>query len=215
MTAQMQPDACPVCRNAAVHALAPIDGLTYWRCATCEATFLDPRHFLSADAERAHYLTHENAPDDPGYRRFMMRLAAPLMARLSVGEVGGRREPQQQGEPLPHPRVAAASRRDSSPCCPAPPGGGRTRATCQCSSTCSTRCSSPTRAQACPRLARLAEIARASASLPKTCAQDPPHSFVHRIEVRHARRLRAALRPQRARGNSALALRSSPLPPSS
>ena len=88
MTAQMQPDACPVCRNAAVHALAPIDGLTYWRCATCEATFLDPRHFLSADAERAHYLTHENAPDDPGYRRFMMRLPAPLMARLSPGSSG-------------------------------------------------------------------------------------------------------------------------------
>ena len=143
-------------------------------------------------------------------------ISAPLMARLSVGEVGGRREPQQQGEPLPHPRVAAASRRASSPCCPAPPGGGRTRATCQCSSTCSTRCSSPTRAQACPRLAETRRDCPSFSEL----AQDlrprpPPHSFVDRIKVRHARRLRAALRPQRARGNSALALRSSPLPPSS
>ncbi|WP_051241665.1 class I SAM-dependent methyltransferase [Stappia stellulata] len=84
----MPPDACPVCRCATVHTLAPIDGLTYWRCDTCEATVLDPRHYLSAEAEHAHYLTHENAPDDPGYRQFMMRLAVPLLARLSPRSKG-------------------------------------------------------------------------------------------------------------------------------
>ena len=38
--------------------------------------------------ERAHYLHHENHPDDPGYRRFLSRLAGTLLERLPPG-LGG------------------------------------------------------------------------------------------------------------------------------
>ncbi len=39
-------------------------------------------------SERAHYLTHENDPDDPRYRAFLSRLATPLLKRLSPGLSG-------------------------------------------------------------------------------------------------------------------------------
>ncbi len=54
----------------------------YWRCATCEATALDPAHRPTPEAERAHYLTHRNDSADPCYRTFVGRLVEPLLDRL-------------------------------------------------------------------------------------------------------------------------------------
>ncbi|GGD42183.1 class I SAM-dependent methyltransferase [Sinisalibacter lacisalsi] len=49
---------------------------------------MHPSQHLSQDDELAHYLHHENDPDDPGYRRFLSKLAEPLMARLAPGAAG-------------------------------------------------------------------------------------------------------------------------------
>lgn len=65
-----------------------VDGRDYWRCGICEARFLDPRQHPSPETEHAHYLRHENDPDDPGYRRFLSKLADPLLARLAAGSRG-------------------------------------------------------------------------------------------------------------------------------
>jgi 2-polyprenyl-3-methyl-5-hydroxy-6-metoxy-1,4-benzoquinol methylase len=43
---------------------------------------------LSREAERAEYDLHQNAIDDPGYRDFLSRLAAPLTERLAPGAHG-------------------------------------------------------------------------------------------------------------------------------
>ncbi|WP_269140150.1 class I SAM-dependent methyltransferase [Pseudothauera nasutitermitis] len=51
-------------------------------------SFLEPAQRLGRDAERAFYDTHRNAPDDPGYRRFLARIAEPLMQRLSGSAEG-------------------------------------------------------------------------------------------------------------------------------
>ncbi len=45
-------------------------------------TWLDAAHWLTADAELAHYCTHENDVNDPGYRGFLSRLAGPLLQKL-------------------------------------------------------------------------------------------------------------------------------------
>jgi SAM-dependent methyltransferase len=79
---------CPVCRAPAPRALLTVDGLEYWRCDACEASFLDPAKRPARAEEHAHYLHHENDPDDPAYRRFLARLADPLLARLSQGSSG-------------------------------------------------------------------------------------------------------------------------------
>lgn len=79
---------CPVCTSTQTEAFLTVDGRDYWRCATCHARYLDPAHHLSPGAERAQYLHHENTPGDPGYRRFLSKLADPLLARLSPGSHG-------------------------------------------------------------------------------------------------------------------------------
>lgn len=74
--------ACPVCALPSAHFLS-VGGQDYFRCPTCGARFLDPAQHPTRDVERATYLRHENDPDDPGYRRFLAKLADPLSTRLS------------------------------------------------------------------------------------------------------------------------------------
>lgn len=80
--------ACPVCRTAGPGPFLAVEGRDYWRCGACEARFLDPRQQPSRQVELACYLEHENHPDDPGYRRFLSKLAVPLLARLPPGASG-------------------------------------------------------------------------------------------------------------------------------
>lgn len=82
------PPICPVCRAAHVVAFGRFDGKGYWRCDGCGARGVNPAHFPGRSVERAHYDLHENDVDDPGYRRFLDRLAAPLRARLAPGSQG-------------------------------------------------------------------------------------------------------------------------------
>lgn len=81
----MQP--CPLCGSIAgatpfhrnTHPTAPRD---YLRCRRCSLVFVPRHQHLDAAAEKAVYDDHENRPEDAGYRRFLARLAAPLIARL-------------------------------------------------------------------------------------------------------------------------------------
>ncbi len=87
-TENAAPEACPVCRAGRPLHLAFVEGRDYWRCEACEARFLHPRHFPDRQAERAHYLLHENDPDDPRYRDFLSRLSKPLVEKLGAGKQG-------------------------------------------------------------------------------------------------------------------------------
>jgi SAM-dependent methyltransferase len=79
---------CPLCRSADVLPHAERRGSRYVRCGVCRLVFLHPAQRPSADEERAHYGTHENRLDDPGYRAFLARVADPLAARLAPGAEG-------------------------------------------------------------------------------------------------------------------------------
>lgn len=73
---------CPLC--ATPQDLIWLQDLKrcYYRCGNCALIFADPASHLSADAEKAIYQQHENNPADAGYRQFLNKLAAPLLARL-------------------------------------------------------------------------------------------------------------------------------------
>lgn len=86
MTEPLAP--CPLCRSADVRPHAERRGSRYHRCGVCRLVFLDPAQRPSANEERAHYGTHQNDPDDPGYRAFLARLADPLAERLPPGAEG-------------------------------------------------------------------------------------------------------------------------------
>jgi len=81
-------ELCPVCETAGAEPFVSVAGRDYRRCPTCAARFLEPRQRPSRAAEYAHYLQHENHPDDPAYRRFLSKLAVPLCARLPAGAAG-------------------------------------------------------------------------------------------------------------------------------
>lgn len=83
----MTAEGCPVCHAAAVPLLTA-DARDYWACPRCGARFLDPRQRPSREQEYAHYLRHENDPDDPRYRRFLSKLVDPLLARLPARSTG-------------------------------------------------------------------------------------------------------------------------------
>lgn len=79
---------CPVCDGGQVEPFLSVEGLDYWRCLACRARYLAPEQHPSADDEYAHYLHHENDPDDPRYRRFLSKLADPLLERLAPAACG-------------------------------------------------------------------------------------------------------------------------------
>ena len=79
---------CPVCRAASPLYFLHTQGRHYLRCQTCQARFLDPLQLPGPQEERAHYLLHENDPDDPGYRTFLSKFAGPFLQKLSPGSRG-------------------------------------------------------------------------------------------------------------------------------
>jgi SAM-dependent methyltransferase len=79
---------CPLCQHPDCQPFAHADGRDYFRCPRCELTFLHPDQLPTASTERTHYGLHENDPNDPGYRAFLNRLAAPLCEQLTAGSEG-------------------------------------------------------------------------------------------------------------------------------
>lgn len=73
---------CIVCGTFSAKFFVSVDGNAYKRCGTCQATFLNPAQRLSIEDEHAHYRLHRNEPSDKNYRRFLSKLALPLLQRL-------------------------------------------------------------------------------------------------------------------------------------
>ena len=50
--------------------------------------FVDPSQLPCAEEERRRYESHRNVPTDPAYRRFLGRLAEPILERVPQGAIG-------------------------------------------------------------------------------------------------------------------------------
>ena len=79
---------CIVCRNKSIVAFKTRDDKKYWRCKNCCSKFLDKKHYIGPDQEKARYLEHNNTIDDENYRCFLSRLSSPLIERLSPESKG-------------------------------------------------------------------------------------------------------------------------------
>lgn len=82
------PGPCPLCGGARAAPFADLRHGRYHHCPDCDLVFQDRTELPDPVTEREHYLLHDNRVDDPGYRRFLARLAEPLMAELSPGARG-------------------------------------------------------------------------------------------------------------------------------
>lgn len=79
---------CPLCASAETTHFHRDGRRDYHRCAECWLVFVPPAQRLASAAEKAVYDQHQNSPDDVGYRQFLSRLYAPLLARLPPGAQG-------------------------------------------------------------------------------------------------------------------------------
>ena len=90
----MQPavHTCPLCLStgAALFHTSTQKNLErdYHHCDTCDLIFVPSEFHVSSDAARTRYLTHDNDPDNPDYRRFLSRLWDELRPRLPQGARG-------------------------------------------------------------------------------------------------------------------------------
>lgn len=79
---------CPVCEMSPLDEFRVVKHQRYLRCGVCQATVMDETCRLSPEQERQIYELHDNNAADPGYRRFLSKLAEPLLARLTPGALG-------------------------------------------------------------------------------------------------------------------------------
>lgn len=75
--------ACPLCQSG--QSLTPTlgaDARSYFHCAECWLIFVDSREHLSPTEQVAHYRTHQNGIDHPGYVAFLRRVVDPMIVHL-------------------------------------------------------------------------------------------------------------------------------------
>ena len=75
---------CPLCKETGYSEFFHSDRKRkYFRCGSCDVTYVPPLYLLSPEAEKEEYDKHQNSPDDDGYRKFLSRLFVPLQERIS------------------------------------------------------------------------------------------------------------------------------------
>lgn len=84
----MPADTCPLCQSTNIAFYHSDKKRTYLQCQQCQLVYVSPQDRLSSAQEKAIYDQHQNNPDDIGYRRFLNRVAQPLIERLPTNAVG-------------------------------------------------------------------------------------------------------------------------------
>ena len=79
---------CPLCHGQQHDFFHRDQRRSYLRCRVCALVFVPPVYYLDRETERAEYDLHRNVVGEPGYERFLSRLATPLAARLAPGARG-------------------------------------------------------------------------------------------------------------------------------
>ncbi|QDF68409.1 class I SAM-dependent methyltransferase [Shewanella sp. SNU WT4] len=73
---------CPLCGGQHLTLFCQDARRRYVCCQECELVSVPASFHLSPSAEKAEYDKHDNSSADAGYRRFLSRTWAPLLARL-------------------------------------------------------------------------------------------------------------------------------------
>ncbi|MDA1100365.1 MAG: class I SAM-dependent methyltransferase [Proteobacteria bacterium] len=79
---------CPLCSGASIVPYHSGQTRDYVHCRTCDLVFVPAAQHFPGKAQKTYYDLHDNRPDDPGYRRFLDRLFAPLVRRLAPNAQG-------------------------------------------------------------------------------------------------------------------------------
>ncbi|ROS06136.1 methyltransferase family protein [Sinobacterium caligoides] len=77
------PSICPLCQSDEHHLFYRDQLRSFLHCQRCSLVYVPSCYHLGAEQEKAEYDLHQNRPDDQGYRKFLNRLCAPLIERLT------------------------------------------------------------------------------------------------------------------------------------
>nr|WP_086938361.1 class I SAM-dependent methyltransferase [Thaumasiovibrio occultus] len=81
--------SCPLCECDQTTHYHQDKRRDYFQCQQCQLIFADPTKHLAPDLEKQVYDQHENNSADEGYRRFLSRLADPLLLHLAPASLHG------------------------------------------------------------------------------------------------------------------------------
>ncbi len=88
----MVPESCILCKNTNIELFfedtSKHYASDYYQCQSCRLIFVPPKDHPSRDEEFARYETHENNPEDEGYRNFLGQLFHPLNKLLQPNSYG-------------------------------------------------------------------------------------------------------------------------------
>ncbi|MBN1919507.1 MAG: class I SAM-dependent methyltransferase [Verrucomicrobia bacterium] len=74
---------CPLClASGHTEGVHGADDRRYHLCHNCALIFVDARHHVSLEKEKARYATHQNSVDNEGYVRFLNRVLHPMLPYL-------------------------------------------------------------------------------------------------------------------------------------
>lgn len=76
--------SCPLCHAPGTVAALPEPVGKFRACPVCGLVFVARAYHPTLETERARYETHNNCPDDEGYRGFLDRTLTPMVARLDA-----------------------------------------------------------------------------------------------------------------------------------
>lgn len=80
--------SCPLCEAGSPELIHRDKFREYLRCPCCLLVFVPSEYFCSCATEKAQYDLHQNDPGDLRYRRFLSRLAEPMIRRIPPGAKG-------------------------------------------------------------------------------------------------------------------------------
>ena len=81
-------EPCPLCQSNKVEPYAQDAARSYLQCSRCDLVFVPAHQHLSNKDEKAQYDFHDNDPLDAGYRKFLSRLASPMLEKLDMPQHG-------------------------------------------------------------------------------------------------------------------------------
>ncbi len=82
---------CPLCLALSAASIVPMEGPheeRLYHCLSCDLVFRHAEERPTRTVEKAHYLTHENGPDQPGYVHFLRQAVDPALLHLEPGMRG-------------------------------------------------------------------------------------------------------------------------------
>ncbi len=79
---------CPLCLSRDILFYQKVHGRDYWACTHCCLRFLLSKDRLDSKNEKARYDTHQNNPQDQGYRDFLSALSDTLIPKVNPGDYG-------------------------------------------------------------------------------------------------------------------------------